>query len=103
MSEFCRVERDGRLLTVTIDRPEVMNALHPPANQELEKVFDAFADDPELFPPEREAHPAHGLDRPLGRVESDVQVLDLQERRFAQRHNHRPWGRGQRADRRPSG
>ena len=42
MSEFCQVERDGRLLTVTIDRPEVMNALHPPANQELEKVFDAF-------------------------------------------------------------
>ena len=35
MSEFCKTERDGRVLTVTITRPEVMNSLHPPANQEL--------------------------------------------------------------------
>jgi enoyl-CoA hydratase/carnithine racemase len=49
MPEFCRVERDGRLLTVTIQRPAVMNALHPPANFELEKVFDEFAGDPDLW------------------------------------------------------
>ncbi len=49
MPEFCRVERDGRLLTVTIDRPKVMNALHPPANLELEKVFDDFIADPDLW------------------------------------------------------
>jgi enoyl-CoA hydratase/carnithine racemase len=49
MPEFCQVEREGRLLIVTIDRPEVMNALHPAANQELEKVFDAFADDPDQW------------------------------------------------------
>ena len=49
MPEFCRVERDGRLLTVTIDRPQVMNALHPPANFELEKVFDEFVGDPDLW------------------------------------------------------
>ncbi len=42
MPEFCRVERDGRILTVTLDRPEVLNALHPPANLELEKVFNEF-------------------------------------------------------------
>jgi enoyl-CoA hydratase/carnithine racemase len=49
MPEFCKVARDGRLLTVTIARPDVMNALHPPANFELEKVFDEFAADPELW------------------------------------------------------
>jgi len=49
MSEFCKAERDGRLLVVTIDRPEVMNALHPPANAELAKVFDEFAADPDLW------------------------------------------------------
>ena len=26
--EFCKVERDGRLTIVTLNRPEVMNALH---------------------------------------------------------------------------
>ena len=38
MPEFCEVERDGHLCIVTINRPEVMNSLHPPANFELEKV-----------------------------------------------------------------
>jgi crotonobetainyl-CoA hydratase len=47
--EFSRVERDGRVLVVTIDRPEVMNALHPAANRELADAFDAFAADPELW------------------------------------------------------
>lgn len=49
MPEFCRVEREGRLCIVTIDRPEVMNSLHPPANLELEKVFDDFQADPGLW------------------------------------------------------
>ena len=49
MPEFCKAEQAGRILTVTIARPEVMNALHPPANLELEKVFDAFQADPELW------------------------------------------------------
>jgi crotonobetainyl-CoA hydratase len=49
MPEFCKVERDGKLLIVTINRPEVMNSLHPPANAELEKVFDEFVADPELW------------------------------------------------------
>ena len=47
--EFCKTETDGRLLIVTINRPEVMNALHPPASFELERVFDDFAADPELW------------------------------------------------------
>jgi len=45
---FCRVARDGHLLTITIDRPEVMNALHPPAHAELARAFDLYAADPEL-------------------------------------------------------
>jgi enoyl-CoA hydratase/carnithine racemase len=49
MSEFCSSERDGHVLHVTIDRPEVMNALHPPANLELDALFDEFAADPELW------------------------------------------------------
>ncbi|MFP3944315.1 MAG: enoyl-CoA hydratase-related protein [Alphaproteobacteria bacterium] len=47
--EFCSVERDGRLTLITIDRPEVMNALHPPANFELAQVFDDFEADPEQW------------------------------------------------------
>jgi len=47
--EFCTTERDGRLLIVTINRPGVMNALHPAANLELEQVFDDFCADPELW------------------------------------------------------
>jgi enoyl-CoA hydratase/carnithine racemase len=49
MPEFCQVERDGRIFTVTMNRPEVMNALHPPANTELAEVFDEFCADDELW------------------------------------------------------
>jgi len=45
MPEFCTVERDGRLTLITINRPDVMNALHPPANDELAAAFDDFAAD----------------------------------------------------------
>lgn len=47
--EFCKVEREGPLTIVTMNRPDVMNALHPPANFELAKVFDGFAQDPEQW------------------------------------------------------
>jgi crotonobetainyl-CoA hydratase len=49
MGDYSRVETDGHLMTVTINRPEVMNALHPMANQELSDAFDAFAADPQLW------------------------------------------------------
>jgi enoyl-CoA hydratase/carnithine racemase len=49
MGEFCSTERDGNVLTVTMNRPDVMNALHPPANTELSDVFDEFESDPELW------------------------------------------------------
>jgi acetyl-CoA C-acetyltransferase len=47
--EFVKVRRDGHLLEVTIDRPESRNALHPPAHDELDAVFDAYFADPELW------------------------------------------------------
>jgi enoyl-CoA hydratase/carnithine racemase len=47
--QYCRVARDGRVLIVTLDRPEVMNALHRPAHFELEGVWNDFAADPELW------------------------------------------------------
>lgn len=43
---FCTVEREGPLTIVTINRPESMNALHPPCNAELAEIFDDFAADP---------------------------------------------------------
>ena len=49
MPEFCKVEREGHVLVVTINRPDVMNSLHPPANFELAKAFDDFAADPDLW------------------------------------------------------
>lgn len=49
MGEFCLAESDGHVLTVTINRPEVMNALHPKANAELAAVWDDFAADPDLW------------------------------------------------------
>ena len=49
MGEFCRVEKEGRLTIVTIERPDVMNALHPPGNFELAEAFDDFASDPEQW------------------------------------------------------
>src|SRR2546423_12200266 len=49
MGDFCETSRDGHVLTVTINRPEVMNALHPKANAELAGVWDEFAADPELW------------------------------------------------------
>jgi enoyl-CoA hydratase/carnithine racemase len=47
--EYCKVDTEGRLMIVTINRPEVYNALHPMANQELGDVFDEFQANPELW------------------------------------------------------
>ncbi len=47
--EFCTVERDGPLTLVTINRPEVMNALHSPMHFEMDAALNDFAADPEQW------------------------------------------------------
>ncbi|WP_396333731.1 enoyl-CoA hydratase-related protein [Burkholderia anthina] len=44
----CRYEVEGPLLMLTIDRPDVLNALHPDAHRELADAFDRYATDPAL-------------------------------------------------------
>jgi len=47
--EFCSTVRNGHILEVTINRPELHNALHPYAHEELSEIFDVFEDDDELW------------------------------------------------------
>ncbi len=47
-SEPCRVARDGAILTITIDRPEVLNALNPRAHAALAAAFDTYAANDDL-------------------------------------------------------
>jgi enoyl-CoA hydratase/carnithine racemase len=47
--EFIRYEKRDRIAYVTIARPQVLNALHPPANEELSRVWDDFAADPDVW------------------------------------------------------
>ena len=41
--KFCKVEDEGRVRIVTINRPEVLNALHSEAHHEFEAMWDEFA------------------------------------------------------------
>src|SRR5690242_17132503 len=41
--QYCTVQDEGRLRIVTLNRPEVLNALHADANDELATVWDEFA------------------------------------------------------------
>ena len=43
--KYVAVEKDGPVTTVTLNRPEVMNALHSDAHFELDEVFNDFAAD----------------------------------------------------------
>jgi enoyl-CoA hydratase/carnithine racemase len=45
---YVRLERDDAILTITIDRPEVLNSLHLDAHVELSRAFDLYASDPQL-------------------------------------------------------
>jgi enoyl-CoA hydratase/carnithine racemase len=47
--EFIKVDREGPVTLFTLNRPEVMNALHSPMHFELHEAFDAFAADPEQW------------------------------------------------------
>jgi crotonobetainyl-CoA hydratase len=43
--KYAKVHREGPVTIVTINRPEVLNALHYAANVELDLIFDDFASD----------------------------------------------------------
>ncbi|MEL6661475.1 MAG: enoyl-CoA hydratase-related protein [Pseudomonadota bacterium] len=47
--EFANVTTEDHTLIVEINRPEKMNALHPPANKELGEIFDEFAANKDLW------------------------------------------------------
>lgn len=47
--EFIRYEKHDHIAFVTINRPEVMNALHPPCHEELDRIFDDFAADADTW------------------------------------------------------
>ena len=49
MSDFCLTQREGNLFLITINRPEVMNSLHPPANRAMAAAFDEFHNSPDLW------------------------------------------------------
>ena len=46
--QFCTVERDGHVVTITLNRPAVLNALTPAAHRELARAFDDYAADSDL-------------------------------------------------------
>jgi enoyl-CoA hydratase/carnithine racemase len=48
-NEFCIVDKTDHIMTVTLNRPDRLNALHPPANAELGEVFDDFAADVDMW------------------------------------------------------
>ena len=47
--QFATYETKGRVGIVTINRPERMNALHPPANLELHEIWNEFERDPDVW------------------------------------------------------
>ena len=49
MPEYCLVDKQDHIMTVTLNRPDRLNALHPPANAELGVVFDDFAADDDMW------------------------------------------------------
>jgi len=47
--DFITVAKKDRVTTITLDRPEVMNAINSAMHHELQAAFDDFADDAEQF------------------------------------------------------
>jgi enoyl-CoA hydratase/carnithine racemase len=46
---FITVDRDGPVTTITLNRPEVMNAVHSPMHFEMDAAFNDFAADPDQW------------------------------------------------------
>jgi enoyl-CoA hydratase/carnithine racemase len=49
MPEFSSVAKHDHIMTVTLERPDRLNALHPPANAELGEVFDDYSADDDMW------------------------------------------------------
>ena len=47
--DFVRVDTKDHITTITLDRPEVLNAINPQMQDELQAAFDGFAADPDQF------------------------------------------------------
>ncbi len=47
--QYANYEKKGRIAYVTINRPEVMNALHADGNRELSEIWTDFRDDPDVW------------------------------------------------------
>ena len=47
--EYVTVEQNGNVLLVTLNRPEVYNAMHPPMHHELDLIWNDFAQDQSLW------------------------------------------------------
>jgi crotonobetainyl-CoA hydratase len=47
--DFIRIQAEGPVTTITLDRPAVMNAINPEMHHELQAAFDAFAADDSQF------------------------------------------------------
>lgn len=47
--EFIKYEKKNHIAYVTLNRPDRMNALHPPAHVECGDAFNDFRDDPEMW------------------------------------------------------
>ena len=46
--QFLRIDKADRLATVTLNRPESLNAVHPPLHHELERIWIDLGDDPDV-------------------------------------------------------
>ena len=47
--QFVKYEKKERIGYITLNRPEVMNALHPPCHVELGEIYDEIAADPDVW------------------------------------------------------
>ncbi len=47
--EFAKTEKKDKILIVTINRPEVYNAVHPPLSRELDEIWNDFLKDPDVW------------------------------------------------------
>lgn len=46
---YIKTEKQNHLVTITINRPEVMNSIHPPTSAELGHAFDEFQEDDDAW------------------------------------------------------